>query len=321
MGTRIVVAMSGGVDSSVAAHLLREQGYEVIGLFMRMGVSAEAPDAPTGRTCCSAADAFDARRVAASLGIPFYVLNFEQQFRAIMDYFCAEYGRGRTPNPCIRCNEWLKFGRLLEFAKSLDAPFVATGHYARVERVAVGAIHESPLPTGDAPRLGRVGERFVLKKGLDPSKDQSYVLFPLKQPQLASALFPVGSLTKKQVREIARKLDLRVKDKPDSQEICFVPDDNYRRLILERSGQPLRPGLIKDTTGKVLGQHPGIQFFTIGQRRGLGIATGKRRYVVRIDPVENVVIVGSYADALKREFIASDLNWIAIDRLDKPLSV
>ncbi|MFQ5862486.1 MAG: tRNA 2-thiouridine(34) synthase MnmA [Candidatus Brocadiales bacterium] len=295
MKKRVVVAMSGGVDSSVAAYLLKEQGYDVVGLFMRMGnlSGVGTPQESRDRSCCSLEDAHDARRVAESLDIPFYVLNFKEEFEGLVDYFCAEYARGRTPNPCIICNQTLKFGKLLRFASYLGAHYLATGHYARLE--------------------GAEG-RYVLKTGTDRRKDQSYVLFSLSQEQLARALFPLGEWTKEEVRRKAAELGLRTRAKPDSQEICFVSEDGYGGLIRERTGSTIRAGLIKDTQGRVLGSHPGIQFFTIGQRRGLGIAMGEPYYVVDIDPVDQVVTVGMSEKTLVTTFFVKGLNWVAIER-------
>ncbi len=287
--------MSGGVDSSVAAYLLREQGYDVVGLFMRMGnlSGAATADEPRARSCCSVEDAHDAERVAESLDIPFYVLNFKGAFEGLVDYFCAEYTRGRTPNPCIICNQTLKFGKLLRFAGDIGAAYLATGHYAR---------------------LALTGRRYSLKAARDGRKDQSYVLFPLSQEQLAHALFPLGEWTKEEVRKKAGELGLRTKAKPDSQEVCFVPEEGYGGLIRERMEGAATPGLIKDTRGRVLGNHPGIQFFTIGQRRGLGIAMGEPYYVVDIDPVGQVVTVGRDDETLVSEFLVSDLNWVSIKK-------
>lgn len=308
MSKRVVIAMSGGVDSSVAAALLVEQGYEVIGLFMRLGIATSREgEGDRKRGCCSVQDALDARSVANTLGIHFYVLNFKEEFNEIIDYFCHEYASGRTPNPCILCNQKLKFGKLLRFAHALDADYIATGHYARVEKT---------------------NGKYLLKKGIDQRKDQSYVLFSLTQEQLSRALFPLGTMTKDEVRQKARALNLKTKDKQESQEICFVPENDYRKLILERCAQPswhglgqIEPGLIKDTKGRVLGRHPGIEFFTIGQRRGLGVAFGKPKYVVNIDPAENTITVGSSTELLKSELTASNLNWISISRIEGPTEV
>ena len=263
--------MSGGVDSSVAAHLLVEQGYEVIGLFMRLGI--DKLDAITRtKVCCSLEDANDARSVADQLEIQFHVLNFKEAFDRIIDAFCTEYLNGRTPNPCIVCNQELKFGKLLDFARMLNADFIATGHYARVEKSQ---------------------NRYLLKKGVDARKDQSYVLFSLNQDQLSRTLFPLGTVTKESVRQIAKDLNLKTKDKPESQDICFVLDNNYHSLLYERFGDRIAPGTLKDTHGNILGHHPGAPFFTIGQRKGLGIALGTPRYVVDINPQENTVVIGT----------------------------
>lgn len=286
MPQRVAVAMSGGVDSSVAAWLLREEGYEVIGFFMCMGAYGQSV---ARRTCCSVADANDARRVADILGIPFYVLDFQEEFNKLIEYFCDEYCRGRTPNPCIVCNRDIKFGRLFERARRMGADLIATGHYARVEKTDSG---------------------FVLKRGVDPIKDQSYVLFALTQEQLAHTRLPNGTRLKAEVRAIAHRLHLPVKEKPDSQEICFVPDNDYMRLLRQRRPDALRPGVIVDTTGRVLAQHEGIAKFTIGQRHGLGIAVGEPRFVVKIDPTSAVVTVGTRAELLRTEMKVTDVNWL-----------
>lgn len=281
--------MSGGVDSSVAAYLLKEQGYDVVGLFMRMGVEFPAA-CTTERTCCSAADAADARRVADQLGIPFYVLNFKDEFERIIVYFCDEYNRGRTPNPCVLCNRDLKFGKLFQYAQEIGAEYVATGHYARI--------------------VEKDGERF-LQKGVDRRKDQSYVLFTIRKADLARILFPVGDLKKDEVRAIARKLNLKVKNKLESQDICFVPDKDYRTLLKERTPDKIVGGLIRDTEGNVLGTHEGYQFFTLGQRKGLKIAAGKPIYVQRIDAETHDVIVSTNRKLYTRGLYAEEVNWLA----------
>jgi len=299
MKTKVVIAMSGGVDSSVAAHLLVEQGYEVIGLFMRLGIDKLDTITRT-KVCCSLEDANDARSVADQLGIQFHVLNFKEAFDRIIDAFCTEYLNGRTPNPCIVCNQELKFGKLLDFARMLNANFIATGHYARVEKLQ---------------------GRYLLKKGVDARKDQSYVLFSLNQEQLSRTLFPLGTVTKESVRQIAKDLNLKTKDKPESQDICFVLDNNYHTLLYERFGDRITPGTLKDTHGNILGNHPGSPFFTIGQRKGLGIALGSPRYVVDINPKENTVVIGTDDELMEDELIASTLNWISFDTLQSPLEV
>jgi tRNA-specific 2-thiouridylase len=296
MGGRVVLAMSGGVDSSVAAHLLREQGHEVIGLFMRTGSHGDDLGR-RARTCCSAVDAVDARAVADRLDIPFYALDFERDFARIMDRFADEYAAGRTPNPCVLCNSWLKFGKLWSYGRQVGADFVATGHYARMTRDSEGH-----------PRVAR---------GADPVKDQSYVLFGLRRETLPHVLLPVGGHTKAEIRAQARELGLPVHDKPDSQEICFIPDDDYLRFVRER-----RPGLesagpIVDEAGATLGQHGGIEGFTIGQRRGLGIAVGEPRYVVQIEPASRTVTVGRRSSLDKAGLVASGFLW-HVDPPDGP---
>lgn len=299
MVKKVVIAMSGGVDSSVAAHFLVEQGYDVIGLFMRLGSDTNIPPSD-GKiaTCCSAEDARDAANVASSLNIPFYVINFKEEFNSIIDYFCKEYLRGKTPNPCIICNQKLKFGKMLRFADYLGADYVATGHYARVEKL---------------------NGRYILRKGLDNKKDQSYVLFPLDQNQLSRALFPLGNMTKDEVRSKATELNLKTKDKPESQEICFVTSNSYSDLITERVGSEIGKGQLKDTSGKILGTHNGIHNFTIGQRKGLHIALGEPRYVVDIDPTQNTVTIGTVDDLLKDTFTVSDVNWITPEKPEREL--
>jgi len=288
MKQRAVVAMSGGVDSSVAAYALKEAGYEVVGLFMRLG-RWSAGQEPSSRSCCTTDDATDARRVAERLGIRFYTLNFQPDFDRIVEYFCAEYVRGRTPNPCIVCNRDLKFGRLAEFADHLDAECIATGHYARVEH-------------------GRDGVR--LRRGVDSHKDQSYVLFDIDRRRLERVRLPVGEMRKAQVRAIAGRIGLPVKDKPDSQEICFVPGDDYARVIRQHSRHAPRPGAMVLMDGTEVGLHPGIEFFTVGQRRGLGVALGWPAYVVRLEPQTRTVVLGRREDLFESEMHMGQLNWL-----------
>ncbi len=295
-GEKILVAMSGGVDSSVAAHLLKEQGYEPVGVFMRSGVAL--PDGAAGAPrCCSAEDASDARRVAGQLGIAFYVLNFAEDFGRLIDRFCEEYGRGRTPNPCILCNRDLKFGRLFRYADALGAKCVATGHYARVE-----------WPVGLAGRRGGEAGQWRLKRGLDAEKDQSYVLFPIPPERLERVRLPLGERTKQETRTIARELGLAVRDKPESQEICFVTG-TIEDLVRQRRPDLVRPGPVLDLAGKEVGRHKGIVNFTIGQRRGLGIALGEPRYVVAIRPQDAAIVVGP-AEALRAKgLVAEEVVW------------
>lgn len=289
---RVLVAMSGGIDSSVSALLLKEAGHDVAGVFMRHGVHAENRARPGKQGCCSLEDAYDARRVADELGMPFYVLNFEREFSGIIDYFVEEYDRGATPNPCIRCNRDLKFGRLLDYADAVGAEAVATGHYARVERR---------------------GGRHVLLRGTDARKDQSYVLFPLAQAQLARCVFPVGGMTKPDVRDAARRAGMRIAEKPESMEICFVPDNDHRRLVRERLGDRVREGEFRTTDGRVVGAHSGHQFFTIGQRKGLGVALGRPMYVVAIEASTNTVVLGEDEDLKRTGFAVRQINWVEVD--------
>lgn len=301
--------MSGGVDSSVAAALLVRAGYDVVGCFMRLGT----PDEPDGTMvradecsadsrrggrahgCCSAGDAADARAVAAELGIPLYACNFRRDFDRVIEYFADEYEAGRTPNPCIRCNDWLKFGRLHEYAARLGCDAVASGHYARVRR-------------------DRAGTRLL--RGVDHAKDQSYVLFGVRRDRLASLLLPIGEFHKPRVREMAARFGLPVFDKPDSQEICFVPDGNYAALVERRRPALAAVGAVVTTEGEVIGEHGGHHRFTIGQRRGVGVALGRPVYVVGKDPATNTVTVGPRARLDARGCTARDANWLVEGALD-----
>ncbi len=305
---KVLVAMSGGVDSSVAAALLLRAGYDVVGVFMRLGSPGESLDELTpydsaGVTCdperirighqgcCSINDAADARLVAAELGIPFYVCNFKKDFGRIIDYFVETYTAGQTPNPCVRCNDWLKFGKLHTYAQQIDANFVASGHYARLD-------HAAP----DGPALCR---------GVDTTKDQSYVLFGAPRDRLKEMLLPIGGYEKPRVRELAEAFGLPTFDKPDSQEICFVPDNDYAGLVERRDPDAARAGDVLDVDGNVVGQHSGQHRFTIGQRRGVGVALGYPIYVVDKDPVANTVTVGEREALLRTGAVAGEANWLA----------
>lgn len=295
--TKVVVAMSGGVDSSVAACLLHEQGYEVIGLFMRVGAESDESAAPEiadrHRGCCSAVDAADARFVAGLLDIPFYALNFQKDFDRIIDYFADEYAHGRTPNPCVVCNHDLKFGKLADYADAVGARYIATGHYARIEQ------HRGQLR---------------LRRGVDSKKDQSYVLFGIERAMLDRILLPIGSMSKAEVREHARRFGLPVCDKPDSVELCFVPDQDYARIVRQRRPDAFGDGEVVDEQGRVIGRHSGTPQFTIGQRRGLGIAAGVPIYVTGIDPKSRRVTVGTRDQLFERGLIAERANFL----IDEP---
>jgi tRNA-specific 2-thiouridylase len=329
--SRVVLAMSGGVDSSVAAHLLKEAGHEVIGVFMRHGEEAQAvcaTDGPPGyklpifnpradhkQGCCSASDAEDARRVADRLDIPFYALNLQAEFKQIIDYFVDEYTRGRTPNPCVQCNNWLKFGKLFDYADSVGAEFVATGHYARL---AVGWVKDAmrpqthagttSMPRGAAPAAGLTHP--TLLRGVDHAKDQSYVLFGIDRRLLARMLLPVGEFRKLQIRELAAKIGLKVAEKKDSQEICFVTSGRHDEFVRQRRRGIDMSGEIVTTAGHVVGRHPGIERFTIGQRKKLGVALGEPYFVVRIEPESKRVIIGRHEELARSELAAADCNWL-----------
>jgi tRNA-specific 2-thiouridylase len=287
-GARVVVGMSGGVDSSVAAFLLKQQGYEVIGVTMKVWPQdclSRAED-----KCCGPQAIADARSVAHTLGIPHYVVDEGENFeRLVIDYFTAEYKAGRTPNPCVMCNEKVKFGNLWGKAKSIGADFIATGHYAIVERR---------------------GDRAVLRKGRDPRKDQSYFLFSLRQPQLTRALLPLGGMEKTEIRAIARQLGLKVAEKEDSQEICFVPGNDYKAFLKSHMGeQEFHPGGIYDKSGRRVAEHEGIELFTIGQRKGLPGGSPKPMYVIDIDPATSSVVVGDAEDLITSEFEIDHCTW------------
>ncbi|MFA5143865.1 MAG: tRNA 2-thiouridine(34) synthase MnmA [Candidatus Omnitrophota bacterium] len=299
---RVVAAMSGGVDSSVAAALLKKAGFDVVGVTFRMWPKEECGSSRE-KSCCSLEAVTRARAVAGELGIPYYVVDYSAEFkREVIDYFCAEYLKGLTPNPCIVCNARIKFGMLLEKARSLGASAVATGHYAK-------CVYDK--------RRGR----YLLKEGRDRNKDQSYFLFNLSQEQLKSALFPLGDITKDKARRLARRMKLRTFDTVSSQDICFIQDLDYAEYIRKRTGLEIVPGDIVDSSGRVLGRHKGIPFYTIGQRRGLGIAYKEPLYVTAIDVKENRIVAGPRAETLKKSLVAERMNWIAVDGIVRPMKV
>lgn len=292
-GTKIVVAMSGGVDSSVAAAILKEQGHDVIGITMQIW-----PSKKSFGGCCSLEAVNDARKVADKLGIPHYLLNFRDVFkRDVVDNFIEEYKQGRTPNPCIRCNQFIKFDYLHQKAKELGAEFVATGHYARI------------VPG------------FKLLKGIDKRKDQAYVLYMMNQESLAHTLYPLGEMTKEEVRKLAKKYDLPVAEKEESQEICFVEDDDYGRFIKENCPEAVKPGPIMDKAGNIIGQHDGIAFYTLGQRKGIGSHKSLPKYVVALDRKKNAVIIGDQEDTFGKELTANNVSFISGKAPDKPLEI
>ncbi len=297
---KVIVGMSGGVDSSVAAALLVQKGYHVIGVTMRLW--SGNPEHEGG--CCSLSAVDDARRVSNQLGIPYYVMNFEEIFKnRVIDYFTNEYLEGRTPNPCIACNRYVKFEALLKKAVAMGVDYVATGHYARVE-------FDDSL------------KRFLLKKSVTLKKDQTYALYNLTQAQLSKVLMPNGGYTKEEIRKLAFELGLdTVASKPDSQEICFVQDNNYGRFIEETTQSNIVDGDFVDINGNVIGRHKGIVHYTIGQRKGLGIALGKPVYVIDIDVNNNRVVLGEESDVFSKTLITKDLNFISIDKLTEPLEV
>lgn len=296
MKEKVVVGMSGGVDSSVAAYLLKQQGYDVIGVTMQIWQDENADTVAENAGCCGLSAVADARRIADSIGIPYYVMNFKNEFKQnVIEYFVQEYKKGRTPNPCIACNRYVKWESLLERSLSIGAEYIATGHYAKIEKLDNG--------------------RYAIRKAKTDEKDQTYALYNLSQAQLARTLFPIGEYTKPEIRQIAKDISLRIANKPDSQEICFIPDNDYAKFIEQYTGDELAGGNFVDLAGNVLGKHKGIIHYTIGQRKGLNLNLGKKGFVVDINTETLDITIGDNQDAFARGCIANQVNLMAVEDL------
>lgn len=290
---KVVVGMSGGVDSSVAAYLLKEQGYDVIGVTMQIWQDETQEIQEQNGGCCGLSAVSDARRVADQIGIPYYVMNFKAPFKEkVIDYFISEYEAGRTPNPCIACNRYVKWELLLQRSLEIGADYIATGHYARIKQMEDG--------------------RYTLLKSITEEKDQTYALYNLTQEQLARTLMPIGEYSKNEVRDIAKKAGLIIASKPDSQDICFVPDGRYGDFIVNNSSKDILPGNFVDKNGNILGRHKGIVHYTVGQRKGLGIAAGEKLYVLEIRPESNEVVLGENNDLMARNIVAKNFNYMSV---------
>lgn len=298
----VVVGMSGGVDSSVAAYLLKKDGYNVIGVTMQIWQDEDACSIEEQGGCCGLSAVEDARKVAEQLDIPYYVMNFKDEFKEqVIDYFIEEYMEGRTPNPCIACNRYVKWESMLRRSMAIGADYIATGHYAQIEL----------LPNG----------RYSIRRSTSLFKDQSYALYNLTQDQLAKTLMPCGQYSKDEIREIAERIQLRVANKPDSQDICFVPDGDYARFIEESTTHSIPIGNFVNTKGEILGQHKGITHYTVGQRKGLGLALGTPAFVIEIRPETHEVVIGDYVESLKTTVRATQINFMSVEDITEPKQV